>query len=171
MEKRQVAFVICTIVIALVGIASVQMGIRQYMAQEAVALGSSDTACPSCTVNFSATATASSAPSQSPKPVSSKSTPSTSPVKQSMTVVFYWQPNCPHCDNMRPSIEQIKSSYPAVHLVFSNTAADIQSAQAHKVTVVPTTIAFVDGKEASRYAGEFDVATLEQQLDTLIGEE
>jgi protein-disulfide isomerase len=68
---------------------------------------------------------------------------------------------------MNPSIEQIKGNCPTVNVVFINTAVNTQSTQTNGVTGTPTTIVFRDGTEVNRYTGEFDIASLEQQLDAL----
>jgi thioredoxin 1 len=188
MEKRKVTFVICTIAITLLGIASVQIGVRQIAAQEAIASGSHDDACPWCSVNFSTDATAVNATSQASSDTAASNTTAleapvttapvttapvtTAPVTRAavthnVTVLFYWHPGCPHCDNMRPSIEKLDGSYPSVHLIFVNTLENPQSAIAHGVMGTPTTIVFNDGKEVSRYNGEFDVTPLQQQLEQL----
>ena len=178
MEKRKVTFVICTIAITLLGIASVQIGVRQIAAQEAIASASHDDTCPWCSVNFSADVTAVNVTSQaSADTAASNTTATTAPgttapvtraaVTHNVTVLFYWQPGCPHCDNMRPSIEKLDGSHPFVHLVFVNTLESPQSATAHGVTGTPTTIVFNDGKEVSRYNGEFDITALQQQLKQL----
>jgi hypothetical protein len=46
MEKRKVTFIICTIAVTLLGIASVQIGVNKIVAQEAAALGSADNTFP-----------------------------------------------------------------------------------------------------------------------------
>jgi thioredoxin-like negative regulator of GroEL len=183
MEKRKVTFVICTIAIALLGIASVQIGVRQIAAQEAIASGSHDDTCPWCSVNFSADVTAANITSQASADTPASNTTAieapvttapvtTAPVTRAavthnVTVLFYWQPGCPHCDNMRPSVERLEGSSPSVHLVFVNTLEDPQSALAHGVTGTPTTIVLNEGKEVSRYNGEFDTTALQQQLEQL----
>jgi len=140
--------------------------VKQIAAQEAIALGSSDNTCPWCSVNFSADVTLANATSQaSPDTAASNATAPTIPittasVTHNVTVLFYWQPNCPHCDNMRPSIEKLNGNYPSVHLVSINTREDPPSAIAHEITGTPTTIVFNDGKEVSRYNGEFDITAL-----------
>jgi thiol-disulfide isomerase/thioredoxin len=150
----------------------VQIGVKQIAAQEAVAL-SVDDACPACSVNFSADVAAANATSQASfDTAASNMTAPTAPVARAavthdVTVLFYWQPNCPHCDSMRPSIEKLNGSYPSVHFVFVNTLESPQSAIAHGVTGTPTTIVFNDGKEVSRYTGEFDVIALQQRLELL----
>jgi len=184
MEKRKVTFIICTIAVTLLGIASVQIGVNQIAAQQAIVLGAADNTCPSCIVNFSADATPANATSQASldTAVSNATAPTaqvttaqvtTAPVTKAVvthnvTVLFYWQPNCPHCENMRPSIEKIKSSYPSVYVVFVNTNENPQSAIAHGITGTPTTIVCKDGKEISRYNGEFDITALQQQLEQLM---
>jgi hypothetical protein len=64
MKKRKVTFIICTIAVTLLGIASVQIGVNQIAAQQAIVLGAADNTCPSCIVNFSADATPANATSQ-----------------------------------------------------------------------------------------------------------
>lgn len=178
MEKRKVTFVVCTIAITLLGIASVQIGVSQIAAQDAITLGSHDETCPWCSVNFSTDVAVANATNQaSPDTAASNTMATTAPVTtapvtraavtHNVTVLFYWQPGCPHCDNMRPTIERLDGSYPSVHLVFVNTLESPQSALAHGVTGTPTTIVFNDGKEVRRYNGEFDITALQQQLKQL----
>lgn len=145
MEKRKVTFIICTIAVTLLGIASVQIGVNQIVAQEATALGGADNTCPSCSVNPSTDATPANATSQASLDTAASyaaaptAQVTTAPVIKALvthnvTVLFYWQPNCPHCDNMRASIERLNGSYPSVHLVLINTRDDPQSAIARDVT-------------------------------------
>ena len=98
-------------------------------------------------------------------------TPTPTPVaRQEFKIYFFWQPNCPYCEEMRPILSAWATESchaPRVgDVVMVNTWTDSATSARYAIHSTPTTVVTdLTGKELMRYVGVFDITDLDWWLD------
>lgn len=78
-------------------------------------------------------------------------------------VVDFWAPSCPHCVEYKPVFEDVASQVGgSVLMATVNVNEQPRAGAAAKISVIPTTIFYVAGKEVSRVEGQMSRADLLQ---------
>ena len=114
-----------------------------------------------------------STPIPTPTP-SAYSTPTASQVPNgggpaSLTVLYFYDPNCPHCQALAPQVTQLQANYAGrvpVQWIINNQS---QLTGQYGVTTVPTLILLNNGNEAGRWVGATDTSGISAQINSLLG--
>ncbi len=113
-----------------------------------------------------------STPVPTPTP-SALSTPTASQVPNgggaaSLAVLYFYNPNCPHCQALEPQVTQLQNNYAGrvpVQWIINNQS---QLTDQYGVSTVPTLILLNNGNEAGRWVGATDTSGISAQIDSLL---
>jgi thiol-disulfide isomerase/thioredoxin len=101
-------------------------------------------------------------------PAGSRSISALSHSSQAPVVVMFDADWCSHCKNMRPRLErEIEQQTGDMMLVIVNIDDCPRLKSKYHAGSVPMVVAFVNGLEVDRFAGEYDQAYVHQFLDDL----
>ncbi|MGZ7115761.1 MAG: thioredoxin family protein [Halobacteriota archaeon] len=87
----------------------------------------------------------------------------------SLTVLYFYDPNCPHCQALAPQVTQLQNNYAGrvpVQWIINNQS---QLTGQYGVSTVPTLILLNNGNEAGRWVGATDTSGISAQIDSLLG--
>ena len=116
-------------------------------------------------------------PSAYPTPAASPTPlwhPTTSPKPQggrsaSLTVLFFYKPECPYCQAMEPKVTQLQNAYAGKVSVQWVVSDQSPLTDQYGVTTVPTLVLLNNGNEAGRWVSASDTSGISAQISSLLG--
>lgn len=87
----------------------------------------------------------------------------------SLTLVYFGQPNCSVCHGLKPQVEQRLSEFSEdITFIEVNTLEIPEVSGKYQVMTVPVILLFVDGKEYFRRARFIPIQELYQQVSKIV---
>jgi thiol-disulfide isomerase/thioredoxin len=118
-----------------------------------------------CTSSTNTNQTASSTPSASATP---KPTPTPTPPPAHLTVLFFYEPDCPYCQALESttSFHQLENTSKVTVTPIESYTSSLTDQ--YNVTTIPTLILLNNGHEVSRYVDPTDASAINAQIASLL---
>ncbi len=119
------------------------------------------------------TPTPSTYPTPTPVPTASwRSTAAPTPHgsgSASLTVLFFYKPECPYCQAMEPKVTLLQDTYAGKVSVQWVVSEQSPLTTQYGVAIVPTLILLNNGYEAGRWVGASDTNGVSAQINSILG--
>ena len=107
------------------------------------------------------TATPTSTPTPTPKP-----TPK--PTPPHLTVLFFYEPNCPYCEALQPNVTKLETTYAGKVPVERVQSYTNELTDQYNVTTSPTLILLNNGHEVGRWVGVTSTTGISAKISSLL---
>ena len=117
-----------------------------------------------CTSSTNSNQTASSTPSASPTP---KPTPTPTPPPAHLTVLFFYEPDCPYCQALESttSFHQLENTSKVTVTPIESYTSSLTDQ--YNVTTIPTLILLNNGHEVGRWVAPTDASAINARIASL----
>jgi thioredoxin-like negative regulator of GroEL len=85
--------------------------------------------------------------------------------QEPIVFTFFSKPGCPWCKKITPLMEQLAIQHSSIYLVRVEKEEVPKARKRHSITLFPSIVLFVDGKEERVLLGTQPIATYQQLLD------